>query len=184
MSAGSARLFVALELPTDVVSELVAWRSEALAGLDGLRLLPTESLHVTLCFLGPVELSVVDEVCDACAVADGVLAPAPALRLAGLVWLPPRRPTVVAVRLKDGDGTLDELQGALAGALAAGGWYEPESRPYLPHVTIARAHRRTRIRVPAFVAPPPDLAFRTDRVTVFRSHPGSRYEPLRAIRLG
>ena len=47
-----ARLFVALELPREVVARLVAWRAPLVREHDWLRAVRPDSLHVTLCFLG------------------------------------------------------------------------------------------------------------------------------------
>jgi 2'-5' RNA ligase len=96
------------------------------------------------------------------------------------VWLPARRPRVLAVRLEDAGGRLTALQGALSERLHAGGWYEPEQRPYLPHVTVARVGGRARVK-PAPLPGPPPLSFTPEWVTLFRSHlspKGARYEAL------
>jgi 2'-5' RNA ligase len=193
---GSARLFVALELPADVVSALVSWRSRALGGMPGVRLLEPSSLHVTLCFLGLLPLSAVGQVGEACARAaaghaeagrseagrsEAGRSDASGLSLSDIVWLPRRRPSVVAVRVDDPLGTLASLQAAVAGALVEGGWYAPEARAFLAHVTVARAARGARLRAPASVPSPPAVSFSGSRVTLFRSHPGSVYEPLRSV---
>ena len=90
------------------------------------------------------------------------------------MWLPPRRPRVLAVELGDADGRLGDVQVALSDALHAGGWYTPEARPFLAHVTVAR--------VPGSYADPPARAsvpqsepggFTGSCVTLFRSHLGS-----------
>jgi hypothetical protein len=39
--------------------------------------------------------------------------------------------------------------------LAGGGWYEPEARPFLAHVTVARWGRGSRGRTPALTQTPP-----------------------------
>jgi 2'-5' RNA ligase len=189
--AERARLFVALEFPPDVVDALVTWRSRALTAIDGLRLLPRESLHVTLCFLGSQRVDEVDTIADTCVRAvtvdatgaDAASAGPSGLSLSDVVWLPRRRPGVAAVRIDDPDGSLAALQSTVAAALASGGWYEPEARSYLPHVTVARVGRRERVRPPGNVPPPPGLRFSGRAVTLFRSHPGSSYEPLRSTNL-
>jgi 2'-5' RNA ligase len=178
-----ARLFVALELPSAVVSEIVAWRSRALAGVEGLRLLPPPSLHVTLCFLGSSPLPAVGAIGDALAEVAPARAGPFTLSLPDLVWLPPRRPQVAALSVDDPSGALGELQAAVASALVAGGWYERESRRYLPHVTVARAGRRQRVRPPRSVASPPSITFTGSCVTLFRSRLGSDYEALRVVPL-
>ena len=78
---------------------------------------------------------------------------------------------------------LDQLQAALSARLATGGWYRPELRPFLAHLTVARARSHARIdaRALARVAPIETPTFVADTVTVFRSHTrpgGARYEPL------
>jgi 2'-5' RNA ligase len=152
----------------------------------------SEALHLTLCFLGWQPEGEVDAIAAACGVVSAV--PPALLSVRGAAWLPPRRPRVLAARLDDVEGTLTGAQAALSAALAAGGWYEPEQRPYLAHVTVARvlsspagggrgaAATRTRENVP----PPPELAFRADRVVLYRSRllrSGARYEALAHVEL-
>jgi 2'-5' RNA ligase len=93
---------------------------------------------------------------------------------------------VLAVSLNDDWRDLATLQAALSDTLAAGGWYEPEKRPYLGHVTVARAARGFRAPKAALPAPPA-LEFRAPRVTLYRSRllrSGARYEPLTTVELG
>ena len=140
MNAGDerARLFVALELPAVVRTALHQWRSERLAGVAGLRLTAPEALHLTLCFLGSKLVREIAGIAQACACV-AVERSRPVLGLGEPVWLPRRRPRLVAIGLEDGPGALASLQSSVAAALAAGGWYEPEQRPFRPHVTVARA---------------------------------------------
>jgi 2'-5' RNA ligase len=46
------RLFVALDLPTDVRGRLAQWRDALIAGRADLRPVAEQALHVTLAFLG------------------------------------------------------------------------------------------------------------------------------------
>lgn len=209
MSDDRLRLFVALELPAAVREALVTWRSAATEGVGALRLLSPESLHVTLCFLGGQAAAEVPGIAAAvgAAVPDapgaagsrrmGVAAAdaagsrsgvrAPELTVGEAIWLPRRRPRVLAVALHDAvpGGTLVALQDRLAKALAAGGWYRPEKRPFLGHVTVARVGREGLLRPPS-LPEPPALRFFGERVTLFRSRLGSggaRYEALRSVAL-
>jgi RNA 2',3'-cyclic 3'-phosphodiesterase len=176
------RLFVALELPVDVVGAL----SEFGASVDGevWRLVSPESLHVTLAFLGATDASLVPAAAGAISSsASGVRAPE--LRLGSPLLLPPRRPRVLTVALEDGSGALGALQASVADALVEAGVFAPEARPFRPHVTVARL--RPRARAPRRVrgALPP-LAFRGVAVTLFSSHTtaaGPRYEPLARVDL-
>jgi 2'-5' RNA ligase len=179
-----ARLFVALELPASARDILARWRGSALRDIRDLRPVPVEHLHATLCFLGSRPASQIEEIAAACGVVAGepVLEP----RLGEAVWLPARRPRVLAVRLEDRSGALSRVQAALSAALVSGGWYVPESRPFLGHVTVARMAKDARIK-PSRLEPPPAVDVRCSRVTLYRSRLGSggaRYEPLSAVELG
>jgi RNA 2',3'-cyclic 3'-phosphodiesterase len=180
----SARLFVALELPADARDVLARWRDSVVADLPGLRLVGAEDLHATLCFLGSRPEGEIERIGAACGVAAGE--PVADSGFGSALWLPARRPRVLAVELSDPDGALGRMQSALSVALVAGGWYAPESRPFLPHVTVARVSRDARVRAVELPAPP-ETAVRCARVTLYRSllgTGGARYEPLASVELG
>lgn len=183
MSDERARLFVALELPTVAREALAGWRGPLLSG-NGLRPLGTEGLHVTLCFLGwrPVdEVSAIATACDAVAGVDQPVE----LALASAVWLPARRPRVLAVELEDRGGRLSRLQASLSRALSDGGWYAPEKRPFLAHVTVARVRRHGHVRSIGLPSVP-ELSFPASSVTLFRSRlsrEGAQYERLSEMQL-
>ncbi len=188
MTAGeSARLFVAFELPEGVRAVLAGWARAQLGAVDGLRAVCADAMHLTLCFLGWRPVGEIDRIAAECAALQDEH-PARVSLGEGL-WLPRRRPRVVAVGLNadsDSDGRrLSALQSRLSGALVAGGFYEPEQRPFLAHVTVARAGRRARVRATDLAAPEP-VSFPLSTVTLFRSHlgpGGSRYEPLARVSL-
>jgi RNA 2',3'-cyclic 3'-phosphodiesterase len=175
-----ARLFVALELPETVRGRLAAWGEGVARSVPGVRAVPGESLHVTLCFLGWVDVGEVDAVAAACGVAAGM--PGSLLRVGDGIWLPARRPRVLAVELDDLGARLGAVQSALSEALAEGGWYTPERRRFLPHVTAARVGRGARVRRGSELPSLPDeVSFPGTTVTLFRSRlspAGARYEGL------
>jgi RNA 2',3'-cyclic 3'-phosphodiesterase len=182
--AGSVRLFVVLELPAAVRGALSGWAREHAGGQAGLRLVDPESLHVTLCFLGSRPATEIEEIAAACQAAVSGL-PAAQLTLGHALWLPPRRPRVLTVELTDDDDRLSAVQSALAGALAQRGFYKPESRPFLAHVTTARVHREARLR-PTDLPAPNQTRFTSNRVTLFESRLGrgpAHYEPLSSTEL-
>jgi 2'-5' RNA ligase len=171
------RLFVALALPAGVRAALAAWGDTVAPAV--MRRTPAENLHVTLAFLGsrPPE--------DAGAVADvlrAVARPVGELAVDGALWLPPRRPGVLAVALRAGPA-LGELHADLVAALTTRVGFEPERRPLRPHVTVARARRGERL--PATdVAPPPQRSFVPEALVLYRSHTGpggARYEALARV---
>jgi 2'-5' RNA ligase len=197
VSDGHARLFVALELPGPVRGALAGWRDGLSRGTGAwLRPVAPESLHITLCFLGSRGEDEISAIAAACAVLTPE--PVPALSLDAAVWLPQRRPRVLAVKLHDRGATLARVQALLAEALSAGGWYAPEGRPYLAHVTVARVKPGGHVpgdggvqeagpRRPPVLPPPPRLDFHAPCVVLYRSRPyrgGARYEQLARVELG
>jgi 2'-5' RNA ligase len=178
------RLFVALELPEPVRESLSAWAGEVAAVTGpGLRVVGPESLHVTLCFLGSVLAERVEAIGRACEAVRGF----PVGELGGgrALWLPARRPRVLALQLEDPHGSLGVVQGELARELAALGVFRAETRAYLPHVTVARVARGARVRgleLPAV----PEVSFAAERVVLYCSHLGAgpaRYESLHQVKL-
>ena len=180
----TARLFVALELPSAAREALARWRSEAVGEVRGLRLVRPDDLHVTLCFLGSRPEREIDQIAAACGAVAGE--PAADSAFGEPLWLPARRPRVLAVALSDPEGALARMQSVLSSALVAGGWYAPESRPFLAHVTVARVGRDARVRGVDLSAPA-GSAVCCSRVTLYRSRlgpGGARYEPLASVELG
>lgn len=163
---------------------LIGWRGHVLRERDEIRAVAPEGLHVTLCFLGGRAADEVPEIAAACESALQRRAVG-ALALDAGLWLPPRRPRVLAVRLDDPSATLARAQAALSEALSAGSWYTPEKRPFLPHVTVARVSARARVRAIELPKLPP-LTFLAPAVTLYRSRlqrSGARYEPLASVSL-
>jgi 2'-5' RNA ligase len=177
------RLFVALELPEWARTGVGAWAAAELGAIDALRPVRVEGLHVTLCFLG------ISACCGAVCAGHGPLR----LSFGELLALPRRRPRAIAVRVGDEGGHgrragLTELQSSLAGALAAGGWYRPEARPFLAHVTVARVRSGARLDARALEERANRLptTFTADLVTLFesRTRPGGAvYQPRARIEL-
>jgi 2'-5' RNA ligase len=188
VTGGSARLFVALQLPEVAVSALESWADTGLGGVPRLRRMAPAALHVTLCFLGSQPVEAIEAIAVACRAAVGGGAPvgrgAVDLRLGAPLWLPRRRPRLLAVGLEDPSGGLADLQGELAAVLERGGWYSRETRPFWPHVTVGRFGRAGGQAVE--LVAPPAVSFAGVSVSLLRSHPGpdgSRYELLAAVAL-
>jgi len=176
-----ARLFVALELPEEVVGGAAALARDAFGPVDGLRVVRRESLHVTLVFLGYHPEREIERIAATAfsggAAAFGLVADA-------VVPVPRSRPRLYALGLEDAGGALHGWQDALSRRLEEARLYEPEKRPFWSHVTLARVKRGA--RAPSGLALPELPAelrqpFRASRVTLFRSTlkaSGAVYEPL------
>jgi 2'-5' RNA ligase len=139
------RLFCALTLADDVLERLVGWQA-ALPGGD-FRLVPRENLHITLAFLGSRPAAELDaigrELEEAARGAAGIV-----LRLRRY------RETrnVGMLVFDDAGGTAAALAADLHARLERLGVYEPERRPWLPHLTVVRFRQR-----PGLSPPLPDL---------------------------
>jgi 2'-5' RNA ligase len=178
------RLFVALDLPSEVREHLLGWGARALTDIPGVRLQRPEAMHVTLCFLGGQPAGEAEAIADAMRRALGARSQL-TLVPGAPIWLPRRRPRVAAMELIDDTGELAALQASLATALARGGWYEPERRRFLAHVTVARIGRNGP-RQPSGLPAPPAVPVTAPSVSLYRSHTGpsgARYEPLATVRL-
>ena len=184
-----ARLFVALDLPDRVRNGIAAWGREQL-GDPALRPVAEESLHITLAFLGYLPEKAIPQLAEIITAGRG---PAPRIELAGPVPRPPRgRPRLFALAAES-PGTVG-LQAGLEQSLAEAGLYQPEKRPFWPHVTVARVRREERgSKRPALVSRPPgalpkDLLQPFDgvRITLYRSQlqpQGAQYTPLAQVEL-
>jgi 2'-5' RNA ligase len=178
-----ARLFAALDLPGPVRGELAGWSRRARCGNAAVRLVDSEMLHVTLCFLGWRSLEEVPALGKALADAARSVA---GLGLGAPLWLPPRRPRVLAVEVHDELGELGGLQGDVARAVSAAVDWEQEKRRYRPHVTVARMREGAAPRERE-LEPTPALGFSGEAVTLYRSWlapAGATYESLERVALG
>ena len=197
-----ARMFVALDLPDQFVDRAVAWQQEAFGARRDLRLIPRYSLHVTLVFLGYQFERDTERIAETSFSEQGEPFE---LRAQDVVEVPPRRPRLYAVGLEDGGDALVAWQTRLSERLEAAGLYEPEKRPFWPHLTVARfkqterhqaggrARTGGRARGPVDQPEPlPELPeelqeqFRAGRLTLYRSTlkpQGAVYDALARIEL-
>jgi 2'-5' RNA ligase len=170
----SLRLFVALDLPEPALDALAAFRDVA-ADPVVWRPLDASTFHVTLAFLGHRDEGDVARCVAALSALPDAAPPPLALGRALLLT------RVLTVGLADPSGALGRLQAAASAALAGAGVYEPEARPFRPHVTVARLRKGTRPRRrPALPAVEP-VAFSGGPVVLYRSllgRGGATYEPL------
>jgi 2'-5' RNA ligase len=185
-----ARLFVALDIPQDVRAGLVDWQQTALAD-PALRIVAPPALHITLVFLGYQAEKDVRAIARA---AFGVEASAPAVELAAEPVGIPRgkRPRLIALAANS-DETM-ALQAQIEENLVEGGFYEPEKRPFWPHLTVARVKSEAPgSRKPALIRTQPHPLpehmfrfFRPTRLVLFKSHlrrTGAEYEAMAELEL-
>lgn len=172
---------MALEAPREAVHAFALWGARVADGDPALAPVPAEALHVTMAFLGECAPDVVGSLAEA---VGGAAAPVPGLHAEGAVWLAPKRPHVLTAGLADEGGALGAVHGVLWGGLTALG-FQPEARPFRPHLTVARVRRGQRPRSLS-VPDPPAERFPALALTLMRSRLGggqARYEPLERVLL-
>jgi RNA 2',3'-cyclic 3'-phosphodiesterase len=189
------RLFVGVELD-DALRAACAAAARQLqqrlrrAGVDlAARWVPEDNLHITLWFLGTVGDAQAAAVVDGLRPAWGIASFSIAVSGAG-VFPPSGPPRIVWLGVADGAPCLSQLHRELADRLVPLG-FEPERRPYHPHVTIARVKDadRTASRDARAILEAADLrpgSGEVRSVTLFQSHvssAGARYVPLLRVPL-
>jgi len=133
------RLFCALRLPDETVDALVEW--QALLPDGRFRPVPPDNLHVTLAFLGHRPRRDVEPVA---AELEAAARAAPPVRLSAHGYRETR--SVGMLVLDDAGGAAAALAVDLHARLERLGVYEPERRPWLPHVTVVRFRERPRLQ--------------------------------------
>jgi 2'-5' RNA ligase len=182
-------MFVALDLPEMVRQHITDWGEAELAD-PALRPVAVENFHITLAFLGNRPAGDAERVAMA---IEQSLAPAPLIELLDPVARPPRgRARLFALpALSPG---AEQLQAQLSQILISERLFEPEKRPFWPHVTVARVRAEGRGsrrpsevekapgRLPSMLSQP----FYGIRVVLYRSELqplGARYVPLAQVKL-
>ena len=189
MSSERLRLFIAADLPPDLLEDLdhslapVRARPE----VKSARWTVPANQHVTLKFLGWVDEGALDGVAGTLASVATSHEPS-TISLAGLGAFPSeRRARVLWVGLDDPAGLLAALAQDLEASLVPLG-FEAEKRAFTPHLTLARFKPPASIagvlsEVPGVAEP----SFEVGHLALYRSHlhpKGARYEVLGTIPLG
>jgi 2'-5' RNA ligase len=172
------RLFVAFRLPEDALRSLTDWQREELRAPQGVRVVPRESLHATIAFLGSRPREELPDITGVVREAAGAGAE-PVLR--------PKRyretRSVGMVVFDDEDGRATAIAEDVHERLEQLGVYERERRAWLPHVTVARFRSAPRLKPPVpelGTVSPSEVA-----VYISRLRPGgAQYEVLESVALG
>jgi RNA 2',3'-cyclic 3'-phosphodiesterase len=161
------RLFTGLELPRDVRTRL----SLLSAPLSGAKWVETEDLHLTLRFLGDIDARTADEFIES--IGPFTVEPFE-LTLSGLGVFGNQRPDVIWVGAepKDVVGRLNQWHERAARAVGL----EPDTRPFVPHVTLARLRGTRPQEVARFLESRGQIElppFQVSRLAIFSARPGT-----------
>ena len=161
------RLFTGLELPEAVVGQIALARG----GVIGARWLEPDDYHVTLRFVGDVDARMSHEIA---AMLEEIRRPAAFVRFDGLGWFGGDRPRQLVAKIK-AEPELMELQAEQERRLRRIG-LPPETRKFMPHVTLARLRGVGAHAVADYLASRGTLAveaFTAERFVLFSARGGS-----------
>ena len=136
------RSFIAIELPADVRAGLASIEEKLKVRRHSfVKWADTESIHLTLKFLGSVSGETIPEIVEAMSLVAQPVSPF-TLQIGGTGAFPNwQRTQVVWVGVGGEMGRLATLQRELESALSPLG-FPPESRPFSPHLTLGRLRER------------------------------------------
>lgn len=139
----SLRLFAALPIPDDVAERLVALQR----GVGGAHWAPRDNLHLTLRFFGDIQEPAAEEL-DAALEAAARGAPVFDVQLKGAGFFGGAEPHSLHIAAAE-NTALRALAAACERAARRSG-LKPETRKYIPHVTLAYLNHVELRRVTAF----------------------------------
>jgi 2'-5' RNA ligase len=142
------RVFIAIEIPLPI-RQAISAQTESLRGALGptVRWVPVENMHLTLKFIGDISPGNVDLFSQMLTAEATGCAPF-AMQVGGLGSFPTlrhgsgqasRRARIIWIGIQ-APAALESLQRGIESAAARLG-YEPETRPFSPHLTIGRVRQ-------------------------------------------
>lgn len=180
MAEDRLRLFVAVRVPEPVLTTLQTAAEPLRRELPGGRWVDVSNQHITVKFLGWVDGHRLVDVGKVVAETAAIHAPA-TLSLGELGSFPsPTRVRVLWAGIVDEESLLARVAADLDRRLAPLG-FEPESRPYRPHLTLARFREPVRVTKPLSVTLAEGRPWPVTSLELFRSHlspRGAQYELL------
>jgi 2'-5' RNA ligase len=183
LTSTAIRAFFGLPLPEPQRRDLGRYLEGCTAIAPDFRWALPDNLHITVRFIGNVERSLVEGIADrledstgpAFQVALGDVGQFRRSRLARVVWL----------GIREGADALQALAGRVETECRNAG-LEPETRPFQPHLTLARARARDGASLPELPAVPRLEPWTADELVLYSSHlgkGGAIHEPIRTVRL-
>jgi RNA 2',3'-cyclic 3'-phosphodiesterase len=161
------RLFTGLELPEVVVGQLALMRG----GVVGARWLEPEDYHITLRFVGDIDARTARDIDDT---LGDIHRPEAPIRFEELSWFGGDKPRAIVAKVR-ADAALMDLQAEQERRLRRIG-FEPETRKYTPHVTLARLRGAGQAAVASYLAERGALvadSFVAERFVLYSARAGS-----------
>ena len=131
------RIFIAIELPEDIQSKLQKLQDDLSSSMPDARWTKPGNIHLTLKFLGDVEVSRIDKIS---AILKGIaqnFSPFE-ISLAEIGAFPnSRKPSIIWVGVEKGAQQLVEIAENIESSMEKIG-FPKEKRPFRPHLTVGR----------------------------------------------
>jgi len=188
------RSFIAIELPEDIKTALSRLQAQLKSGNNPyVKWADPYGVHLTLKFLGNIAVNITDEITRVMTTVAGDIPPVH-LEVRELGVFPNlNRVQVVWVGITGEAARLQQLQQRLESALAPLG-FTAESRPFKPHLTLARVGNRVtpdeRRKLGQLIAGTrfgSTHSFRVDTINLMKSQltrTGAIYSRISSVRLG
>jgi RNA 2',3'-cyclic 3'-phosphodiesterase len=161
------RLFTGLELPESVVGQMALARG----GVVGARWLEPEDYHITLRFVGDVDQRIAEDIAET---LGEIRRPPAAVRFEGLASFGGDKPRAIVAKIR-AEAALIDLQAEHERRLRRIG-IPPETRKFIPHVTLARLRGVHSREVADYLASRGTLSvepFTAERFVLFSARDGS-----------
>lgn len=144
------RAFVAIDLPGVILADLENVLEALKQKIDDVKWVRGESIHLTLKFLGNIDLDEVDKISDVLTPVFDSSAVIPLTIEGAGVFPNEKKPRVVWIGVSEEGNALEALQRAIDDRLASIN-YPRETRSFSPHITIGRV--KSGINNPARLLP-------------------------------
>ncbi len=184
------RLFVAIEIPSEIRDQLERRTLAARKDLPSARWVKPRAMHLTLVFLGETDEARLPDLHRELGAAFAAVE-SMALTVGGAGAFPPRGRKRVLWAGVEAGGDLGGLQARVAEAVERAAGIEVERRPYHPHITLARCKppwpAAAAQRLATALGDQPAGAFGADRGSLIASEllpSGARYRTLESYPLG
>lgn len=167
------RLFIAVPVPDDIKGGIADWCREHKPELSFQKWVYSGDYHITLQFLGDVEVSRLQEL--SFALEAGVRGTSTfELGLADIgTFGQKEHPRVLWVGI---NGEMDRLHGLykqVTEVMQPLG-FKPEERPYNPHVTLARRYAEQKTFAQPAAPPPAFGSFTVNKAVIYRTNMGAK----------
>jgi RNA 2',3'-cyclic 3'-phosphodiesterase len=140
------RLFIAIDIPGDIKKKIWSFSNDVLGSEKYIRLVPASNIHVTLKFLGNIDIKRDEEIKEAIEAAAGRFKKFD-YEISGKInaFPEPENSRVLFLEINMGSDMISKIYYKLEDNLSSIG-LDKERRKFSPHITIARVKSKKNLR--------------------------------------